>query len=156
MVVSAQQIKRSMPDAVWVRIFQLIQDADFTDWMYFNDVAQTQANLHGLRLVCKEFDDVTRLLYPDVTRLLYLPRSLSSQSLGSLLKWLRINTPSIRGLRSDCLKSYFQEVLSELQSIALVTTVSIDRCVATKVLLLSRLTGLVHCMLFRNQLDGWT
>jgi hypothetical protein len=136
-----------MPDAVWVRIFQLIQDADFTDWMYFNDVAKTQANLHGLRLVCKEFDDVFKR-NPDVTRLLYLPRSLSSQSLGSVLKWLRINTLLIRGLRADCRKSYFQEVLSELQSIALVTTVSIDECDATKVLLLSRLTGLEHCMLF--------
>lgn len=136
-----------MPDAVWVRIFQLMQDADFTDLMYFNDAAKTQANLHGLRLVCKEFDDVFKR-NPDVTRLLYLPRSLSSQSLGSVLKWLRINTPSIRGLRADCRKTYFQEVLSELQSIALVTTVSIDKCDATKALLLSRLTGMEHCMLF--------
>ena len=136
-----------MPDAVWVRIFQLMQDADFTDLMYFNDAAKTQANLHGLRLVCKEFDDMFKR-NPDVTRLLYLPRSLSSQSLGSVFKWLRINTRSIRGLRADCRKTYFQEVLSELQSIALVTTVSIDECDATKALLLSRLTGMEHCMLF--------
>jgi hypothetical protein len=39
----AQQITSSMPDAVWVRVFQLIQDADFTFWMNFDDVAKRQA-----------------------------------------------------------------------------------------------------------------
>jgi len=94
----AQQITSSMPDPVWVRVFQLIQDADFTFWMKFDDVAKRQANLQGLRLVCKGFNDMFKR-NPDVTRLLYLSRNLSSRSLGDLLKWLRINTPSIRGVR---------------------------------------------------------
>ena len=54
LTMPAQQITRSMPDAVWVRIFQLIQDADpvFSHWRNFNIDAERQANLHGLRLVC--------------------------------------------------------------------------------------------------------
>ncbi len=68
-----------MPDAVWVRIFQLMQDADFTDLMYFNDAAKTQANLHGLRLVCKEFDDMFNF-NPDVTRLLSSTQSIKPVS----------------------------------------------------------------------------
>ena len=144
--MSAQQITRSMPDAVWVRIFQLIQDADFTHWTNFDNDAKRQANLHGLRLVCKEFSDVFKR-NPDVTRLLYLSCSLSRKSLDGLLKWLRINTPSIRALRADCCRRYFQQVLNELHSVALVATVSINRCNAAKVLQLSRLTGLEYCIL---------
>ena len=131
---------------MWVRIFQLIQDADFTDWMSSYYAVKRQADLHGLRLVCKEFNDVFKR-NPDVMRLLYLSCNLSSQSLGGLLKWLRINTPSIQGLFADCCGGYCQQVLSELPSIGLVATVNIDICDATKVLSLSRLTGLKYCIL---------
>ena len=142
----AQHVTWSLPDAVWVRIFQLIQDADFTDWMNLNTVAKRQAGLHGLRLVCKDFDNVFKR-NSDVTGLLYLSRSLSSKSFNGLLKWLRINTPPIQGLRADCCRSDLHQVLSELHSLALVATVSINRCNAAKVLQLSRLTGLEYCIL---------
>ncbi len=135
-----------MPDAVWVRIFQLIQDADFTKWMYSNNVAKRQADVHGLRLVCRDFNDVFKR-NPDVTRLLYLSCSLSRKSLDGLLKWLRTNTPSIRALRADCSRRCLQQVLSELHSIALMATVNINRCDAAKVLQLSRFTGLECCIL---------
>ncbi len=53
----------------------------------------------------------------------------------------------MRALYADCCTSYFQQVLSELHSTALVTTVSINRCDAAKVLQLSRLAGLECCIL---------
>ena len=135
-----------MPDAVWVRIFQLIQDADFTKWMYSNNFAKRQADLHGLRLVCREFNDVFKR-NPDVTHLLHLSCNLSRKSLDGLLKWLRTNPPSIRALRADCSRHCLQQVLSELHSIALMATVNITRCYAAQVLQLSKFTGLKYCKL---------
>lgn len=71
-----------------------------TLWEDFNR-KERQAEVHQLKLVCKQFRDVYAS-HPGLVERLYVSFSFSVSSLPSLLAWVQQNKGSVRCFLSDC------------------------------------------------------
>lgn len=83
---------------LWAKVFTYIEELPETlgSW----NPSKHQKNQAQLQLVCKQCREVYAS-HPWLVQRLYLPLTLSSTSIPSLLAWLRQNT-SVRRLQSSC------------------------------------------------------
>jgi len=103
---------------LWTEVFAHVEAAQirYRSWNDIEDDHQNQRQLHQLRLVCKQFNEIFAA-HPLFLRRLSLPEAFPSSSLPSLLAWLQQNKSCLKIFEANCASPTVDVVLSALTSI---------------------------------------
>ncbi|KAL3151098.1 hypothetical protein ABBQ38_012966 [Trebouxia sp. C0009 RCD-2024] len=103
----------SLTPELWASVFAHLQD--LLENAVVGSPERKQAEVHRLKLVCKQFRDAFAS-HPRLVKRLFLGDDLLVSQLPGLLAWLQQNKSSVLTLQSECRRSVFEAVLPELVS----------------------------------------
>ena len=107
-----QQTAPSLSIDLWAKVFQHMKEMLEDE---YSPEKNSQAQMHQLNLVCKQFKQ-TVASHSELVQRLFLCPLFSDSLLLSLLAWLRKNQGSVRTLKSRCKGPLVEVILAQLQS----------------------------------------
>ena len=141
-----QQNAPSLTPELWAKVFaHLEQQADNAD-IYTG--TQNQADVHQLKLVCKQFRGIVES-HSELVQRLFLDSYFSfvPRKIPSLLAWLHQNKGSIRVFCSECRSPPVDIVMAGLCSAPNITVVDLSDVNAYTVSIIGTCIGLEQCSL---------
>ena len=135
---------------LWTEVFAHVEAAQisYRSWHDIEDDQHNQRQLHRLRLVCKQFNEIFAA-QPLFVRRLSLGAAFPSSSLPSLLTWLPQNKSCLKVFEANCSSHMADVVLSALiSSTSQLKLIDIGRAsTACSVQLLGSFSSLEMCAL---------
>ncbi len=103
---------------LWTEVFAHVETAriGYRSWYDIEDDQQNQRQLHQLRLVCKQFNEVFAA-QPLFLKRLSLPLAFPKSSLPSLVAWLQQSKDCLQIFEANCVSPTVDVVLGALTSI---------------------------------------
>ena len=100
---------------LWAKVFALVEEVP-TIARIAPDHRRNQAEVHQLKLVCKQFKDL-HASHPELVQRVYLGDEISARRLPSLLTWLQQSKPSVQLFQSTCGSPLVDAVLAVLTAL---------------------------------------
>ncbi len=134
------------PD-VLTEIFARLENRQFGTWSW-NDakLRQQQRELHQLKLVCKQFNDISTS-QPELVQGLHLHSNFPRNATVSLLAWLRRSSGAVQTFTSSCDTSSMHAVMAGLIASSPLRVLDISNTTSWSMQLAAAFTSLEKCAL---------
>ena len=116
--MSSSKQQYLLTSELWTEVFAHVETAQmgYRTWNDIQDDQQNQRQMHQLRLVCKQFNEVFAA-QPLFLKRLSLPLAFPKSSLPSLLAWLQQSKDCLEILEANCASPEVDVVLDALTSV---------------------------------------
>jgi len=132
---------------LWTEIFARLEDRQFGTWIWNDEKArQQQRELHELKLVCKQFNDIFTS-QPELVQGLHLHSNFPRNATITLLAWLRRSSGSVQTFTSSCDTSPMHAVMAGLIASSPLRVMDISNTTSWSIQLAAAFTSLEKCAL---------